>query len=711
MGELSPDLFQSIWKTLRLCEDVFFDQRDLSNLFNDERLENWRDDLPEAATIRARAERAIHYLRDQANHRGESALYLLMLVLSERYQSTDMRYILLRQHMLALHPPVSSPQEEKEPEVTVSTLLPIPYENPFISVHELENIQRCGRSVALIKVQHIHQGIAEYEETGTAWLIAPGLAVTCWHIVATLENPQQPARTAQEVIQQINNLQLYFDKTDSSGGGIAYRIQTLEYPQQNVPTHDFAVLRIEDRSDHPYRQFAYLSIERDTAFTRQTRLSILQHPWGEQQQETHGSFVAYSEAHTAIRYTAETRPGTSGSPVLSRDNWFVTAMHTKRIESTNLGEGIHIGTLLDILQKEQPRLYEEIMSVQFPGKHPLGLLGLSPHNHLTTSERKLPEASRNLPSLTTKKSAYQALPHSYTNKIDNYTYFHTIINKMIPSPLCMAFTQHNLAFSGQGGTIVQLGIPTLHEVATIVTLMPAVTSLASNSSGRFLAVGGADGAFLLWDLKTSQHSVTLQLFTDGVGSIIFSPQGDNIVSSSENGLLKMCAVSNGVTQQQWTNLSDMSSPIFAFQPGLIASASTFSAFGDKASALAPPAIWIVQAPKPTCLLFSPLGGYLACGTESGALIVYDVATRTPLHTLALHQKAIRCLAFHPEETVVASAGDDQVIHLWHVVTGKHIQAIERDAVRIRSLAFSPDGQLLASLDSDPKLILWTAGTK
>ncbi|MGH2510928.1 MAG: trypsin-like serine peptidase, partial [Ktedonobacteraceae bacterium] len=302
--------------------------------------------------------------------------------------------------------------------MAVSTFPPIPYENPFWSVHELETIQRCALSVALVKVQHIRQGIAEYEETGTAWLIAPGLAVTCWHVVATLENPQQPVRTVQEVIQQINNLQLYFGQTDSSGGGLAYRIQALEYPQQNVPTHDFAVLRIEDRSDHPYQQFAYLSIERDTAFTRQTRLSILQHPWGEHQQGTHGSCVAYSETHHAIRYTTETRPGTSGSPVFSRDNWFVTAIHAKRIESTNLGEGIHMSTLLAILQKEQPRLYQEIMHVQFPGKHLPGLLGLSPHNHPTTLERKPPEASRKLSLLATKKSAYQAFPHSYTNRID-----------------------------------------------------------------------------------------------------------------------------------------------------------------------------------------------------------------------------------------------------------------------------------------------------
>ncbi len=378
MGELSPDLFQSIRKTLKLCEDVFLDQRDLYNVFKDSRLEDWQDHLPEATTFGARVERTIHYLRDQENHQGENALYLFMLVLSERYQPTNKRYISLRQHMLALHAPVSSPQEEREPEVAVSTLSPVPYENPFWSVRELENIQRCARSVALVKVQHIRQGIAEYEETGTAWLIAPGLAVTCWHVVATLENPQQQVRTVQEVIQQVNNLQLYFGKTERSGG-VAYRIQTLEYPRQNVPTHDFAVLRIEDRSDHPYQQFAYLSIERDTAFTKQTRLSILQHPWGEEQQGADGSFVSYAETHHAIRYTTETRPGTSGSPVFSCDNWSVTAIHAKRIESTNLGEGIHMGTLLDILQKEQPGLYQEIMRVQLPGKRPPGLLGLSPH--------------------------------------------------------------------------------------------------------------------------------------------------------------------------------------------------------------------------------------------------------------------------------------------------------------------------------------------
>lgn len=699
MGDLSPGLFQSIKQTLKLCEDVFLNQRNLRNVFKDSRLEDWKDQLPEASTFGERVERTIHYLRDQENHQGESALYLLMLVLSEDYPPTDRRYILLRRYMLTFHSPISSPLEEKEPEVAV---LPTPYENPFWPVRELEHIQRCGRSVALVKVQHIRQDVTEYEETGTAWLLAPGLAVTCWHVVATIENAQQ-ARTVQEVIQQVNNLQLYFGKTENSGDGIAYRVQTLEYPRQDIPTHDVAVLRIEDRPDHPSTQFGYLPVERDTAFTRQTRLSILQHPWGEDQQGTHGYFASYSETHGAIRYTTETRPGTSGSPVFSRDNWSVTAIHTKRIEDTNLGEGIHINTFLDILQKEQPELYQEIMRVQFPS--------LSPHNHPMTLERKPLEAPRNLSLLATKKSIYQALSHSYTNSIDKYSHFHTIGNKMVPSPLCMTFTQHNLAFSGQGGTIVLLGIPTLHEVEAIATLMPAVTSLASSTDGRYLAAGGADGTFLLWDFKTSQRYRTLQLFTDWVSSIIFPPQGDDVVSSSENGQMKMFAVSNGMTRQQWTGLPGMSGTIFAFQPDLIASASALFSSGGKESALTTPAIWVVQAPKLTCLLFSPQGGYLACGTESGALIVYDVATRTLLHTLALHKKAIRCIAFHPKGIIVASAGDDQVMHLWHVVTGQHIQSIKLETARIQHLAFSLDGQLLASLDSDPKLILWAAGAK
>jgi hypothetical protein len=692
MGELSPDLFQSIRKTLKLCEDVFLNQRDLYNLFKDSRLEDWQDRLPEASTVGERVDRTIHYL----NHQGGNALYLLLLVLSERYKPRDRPYLLLRQHMVALCPPASSSQEEKEEEAME---LPLPFEDPFWSVRELENIQRCGRSVALVKVLRIHQGKAEYEETGTAWLIAPGLAVTCWHVVATIESPQQPPRTVQEVAQQIDHLLLYFGKAENNGQGISYRVQELLYPRQNVPTHDFAVLRIKDRRDHPYRQFAYLPIERDTAFTRQTRLSILQHPWGEEQQGSYGRFASHAENSEFIRYTAKTAEGASGGPVFCRDNWSVTAIHSKRIAKTDLGEGILIKTFLNTLQQEHPRLYQEIMEVHFLDKHPPARPVFSSDNHANPLERKPRAAS----FFATHKAAYQTPTRLSTNNLANYSHCFTVANDRVPLPLCLTFTQHHLAFSGQGGTVVLLGIPTLHEVAPIETLMPSVTSLASSSDGRFLAAGGSDGTVLLWDLKTSQRYRTLQLFPDWVGSLRFSPQGDAVVSSSENGQIKMFAVSDGVTRQQWTGLPGTNSPLFAFQPNLLASASALTHSGEKAF----PPTWVVPAPQPTCLLFSPQGSYLACGTGSGALLIYDVAAQKPLHILELHKKAIRCLAFHPEETIMASAGDDQVIHLWHIVTGKHLQTIRREAARIQYLAFSPDGQLLASLDSDPKLILWT----
>ena len=59
-----------------------------------------------------------------------------------------------------------------------------------LATHELDQLRRLALSVAIIRVRRFRQGrvVAEERGTGTGWLIAPGLVLTCWHVVAVVEN-------------------------------------------------------------------------------------------------------------------------------------------------------------------------------------------------------------------------------------------------------------------------------------------------------------------------------------------------------------------------------------------------------------------------------------------------------------------------------------------------------------------------------------------
>jgi hypothetical protein len=95
MGEIPSDLLKFVKDTLKKCDDIFLEHRDLWHIFSDARLQIWQDHLPEAFNLGQRIERTIYYLKEKENTLGENALVLLLYVLSERYLPHDERHDLL----------------------------------------------------------------------------------------------------------------------------------------------------------------------------------------------------------------------------------------------------------------------------------------------------------------------------------------------------------------------------------------------------------------------------------------------------------------------------------------------------------------------------------------------------------------------------------------------------------------------------------------
>jgi V8-like Glu-specific endopeptidase len=283
-------------------------------------------------------ERTIHYLQSKENAQGENALALFIRVLSERYLSHHERHDLLLTIIHKLQPTTLPTQLAEQHSILAEAN---PLQEPMLAISELEQIRRCARSVALIEVTRYRKGKDEYRETGTGWLLAPGLVLTCWHVVAALASAEKPPPAAIDLKSQIKHMILSFNHIEISKGGIQYKVSALEYPLNETDQQDFAILRLEDRSDQPHRPFGYLSIELDTPFTKQTQLSIIQHPFGQHQQiAVNGHFVSHSRRAGRILYTTVTEKGTSGAPVLNHYNLRAVALHNGENREAQFRDGI-----------------------------------------------------------------------------------------------------------------------------------------------------------------------------------------------------------------------------------------------------------------------------------------------------------------------------------------------------------------------------------
>ncbi|SRR6266568_2815939 len=352
---IPPELLYPLRETLADCEE-FESYSRLRAVFADERLAPWQKQLPRADSIMELVDEVITFLRGrQRSDTGANLLVLLLVVLKDRTNPDDALYLRLRDLAEALGkvlqsniaPPRPHIVEEANPE----------NQQMFFTENYRKLLESC-QAVGQIKVPQIVRGqVKERFPTGTGWLIAPNLAMTCWHVIKA-RNEDDPIRETDREMQAKNSV-LAFDYL-LPGQGIEYRVTTLECYDSAL---DYVLLRLEDRLDHPLSTRGFLKRGVFGPLTLQTRVCVIQHPNSQPQQVAPGRLVNEKEGQPEhIFHNAPTEHGTSGAPVLNIANWEVVALHNGEDENANLREATLLKAILAHIQLTRPDLNIEIMN-------------------------------------------------------------------------------------------------------------------------------------------------------------------------------------------------------------------------------------------------------------------------------------------------------------------------------------------------------------
>jgi WD40 repeat protein len=95
------------------------------------------------------------------------------------------------------------------------------------------------------------------------------------------------------------------------------------------------------------------------------------------------------------------------------------------------------------------------------------------------------------------------------------------------------------------------------------------------------------------------------------------------------------------------------------------------------------------------LSFARDGKRLACGSSSGEVVVWDLATRTPLARWQAHREDTHTVRFYPDGARLVSASQsDRDVVVWDAATGKELLRVRASAAGVSILDLSPDGKLL-----------------
>ncbi|NQT11260.1 MAG: protein kinase, partial [Planctomycetes bacterium] len=126
--------------------------------------------------------------------------------------------------------------------------------------------------------------------------------------------------------------------------------------------------------------------------------------------------------------------------------------------------------------------------------------------------------------------------------------------------------------------------------------------------------------------------------------------------------------------------------------------------------------WQIETLAPrsriSAVAWSPEGRWIACGTRTGSVRLYDAHTLKLAHLLIGHRHGVTALAWHPDGKRLASAGGEGAVRIWQLDGSS--QVLEGHTFMVASVAWSPDGKLLASAggaDQDAVVRLWSADGK
>jgi len=356
MRGIPQTLLSPVGRVLMGC-DEFQDWHHLRSVFGVEELKPWQAGLPAANSLKGQVDVTIGYLVDKRRASGESVLVILLRILGQRYDPSDERH----NRLITLADQIEWLME-RPPELEAAALEANPEAAQMLSIIEAEKMLACARAVARVEVLRFVNGNSDGRSSGTGWLVAPGLALTCWHVIET-RMALEPSIAPADLRAQLDNTLLTFDYT-VAGQGLQYRVATLEYPTLEAKRLDYAVLRLADRDDHPLYDRGYLHLDVDAPLTAQTSLYIIQHPLGQPQQVAGGTFKRPLPTAGRVLYKTPTEPGTSGAPVFNRVNWRVVALHNGENGAERLREGTLLKSILADMQQYRPELHEEILGAQ-----------------------------------------------------------------------------------------------------------------------------------------------------------------------------------------------------------------------------------------------------------------------------------------------------------------------------------------------------------
>lgn len=253
----------------------------------------------------------------------------------------------------------------------------------------------------------------------------------------------------------------------------------------------------------------------------------------------------------------------------------------------------------------------------------------------------------------------------------------------------------------------------------------SIKTIAYSKDGKTIAIAFGN-RIRLWDLSNGMQRTELVGHEDQIISVIFSPDGTMVGSSSADGTVRLWDTTTGVQRRQlidhtWLDSTPQKKIAVAFSPDgkIIASTSAANTVRLWNAATGQPLLQLRgHTDSVASVVFSPDGKTIASASIDNNILLWDAVTGEQRATLS---EAGRTVTYSPDgKTIIGIIGS--LIHLWDAASGKELTRINTGPSigfspanlifdpQVADIDISPDGKTIVSASSDQQIELWDAAT-
>ncbi|KAL2760510.1 hypothetical protein ACRALDRAFT_1025529 [Sodiomyces alcalophilus JCM 7366] len=278
---------------------------------------------------------------------------------------------------------------------------------------------------------------------------------------------------------------------------------------------------------------------------------------------------------------------------------------------------------------------------------------------------------------------------------------------------CAAFhPESNLLVAGfSNGLFGLYELPDFNMIHTLNISQNEIDFVTINKSGEWLAFGAAKlGQLLVWEWQSESYILKQQGHFDSMNSLVYSPDGQRIVTVADDGKIKVWDVESGFCIVTFTeHTSGVTACEFAKKGNVLFTSSLDGSvrawdlirYRNFRTFTAPTRLSF------SCMAVDPSGEVVAAGSlDSFDIHIWSVQTGQLLDQLSGHEGPVSALAFTPNGDSLISGSWDRTARIWSIFNRTQTSEPLQLQADILDIAVRPDSLQLAVSTLDGQLTFW-----